>query len=244
MGLDWSQIIIAFITIIPATGAIIASLATKKKSDIYKDRADRAEQEAEELRNKMKEGSKLIYHPLFRRLDEYERDITVNLDKKFTEVNLGKRLIFTEILKMKLRIWKHHLYKLAEKLDTCMAECEDMCGMLEVYNFDTFEDAMKAFDEFPMNPDYSHEDRVSLLKTIPLFNIWHESRVKFMQERIKDVCNQDLIYVDCRQKMVAIFDSYVHAFGITLSDYENSISQINGSLHGLVFKNVVIGKEH
>ena len=181
----------------------------------------------------------MSHHVLFDRIHSYERRVNNGffLDSK------GKELIWKDILIHKFKIWEKYLRQLAEETDGCLASCKldkQTCELFYERNMRYFNLAMNEFINYYKSNQYSFDEQKSLKLTISKFVIWHEGRVTFMENRIKEISDDTLAYGTCYQKQIAIFDAYLFAFSDTFRDAQKIISNINGDLNGLVFKGETI----
>ena len=131
---------------------------------------------------KVEDTPKLIYHPLFTRMDT----MIGYIEHGFTLENKGKEAAFKELLLAKFKIWRTHLYELAEEVDKCIPLCENpACNKLYNMNMEYFNkayacelagekaEAIAAYELFvskaPIEPEYESQletarDRIAALK--------------------------------------------------------------------------------
>ena len=215
---------IIIVAIITGSTTIISTLITVVYSKKYKTTMD---------------TMNMSNHVLFDRIRSHERRV----ESSFSLENKGKELIWKDVLSHKFQIWEKHLRTLASETEECMKSCKNQqrtCELFYTRNMRYFNLAMNDFSNYYKTNEYSADEQKSLEITLTKFAIWHENRVTFMEDRIKEISDDTLAYGTCYQKQIAIFDAYLFAFSDTFKDAQVTIEHINGDLKGLVFKGVTI----
>lgn len=186
---------------------------------------------------KVEDTPKLIYHPLFTRMDT----MIGYIEHGFTLENKGKEAAFKELLLAKFKIWRTHLYELAEEVDKCIPLCENpACNKLYNMNMEYFNKAYADYSKFHYNSNYTADEIKAMEIVISKFNKWHESRVTSVIASIEDVCSS-VFYVDCKTRQSVIFDLYIGAFAETMNDASRTLNELNGDLNGLVIRGIAVG---
>ena len=215
---------IIIVAIITAITTIMSTLISTLYSKKYKNTIDKMN---------------MSNHVLFDRLNSYKR--RVNSD--FSLENKGKELIWKDVLINKFQIWEKYLKQLAKEIDECLLTCKLQqrgCELFYSRNMKYFNLAMNEFSNYYKNGNYSADEQKSLDIVLGKFAEWHENRVTFMEDRIKEISDDSLAYGTCYQKQIATFDAYLFAFSDTFKDAQTTIGHINGDLNGLIFRGVTI----
>jgi hypothetical protein len=181
--------------------------------------------------------TKLVHNEFFNDIATYIAHSKTSLCIK----DKGKQALAQYLFEKKCKIWGRVLYEVAHYIDHCNKTCVNTIETNHIYNMnlDALNKGLELTNLIPMNPDLIDEDKASMRIFLDKFNGIHESKVEFMREVIKDVAYSSFIQ-GCRAKQHMILLAYDLALGMTLSDLEKTLSEINGDLNGFIFQGHVI----
>lgn len=189
------------------------------------------------LNNKKKSKSngnvELKFHPFFARAEMLKNHI----DHTFVMENKGKEKVFKDIIKSQINAFQEVLLKVATEIDE-----EKITDSTHLYN-----KHLEALDEiinlhhsyYKCNPDYTLEEQHVLDIVMKKYDMWHQSKINFLQENIMSVCNSPF-YDTQIIKGAVILDLYLSMAIDTINDASRTLNRINGDLKGLKFKGVII----
>lgn len=200
------------------TTGILAYLGSKKNSK-------KEDNEHEKL--------KLIFHPVFTRIDFY-KNIVLNT---FEFKNKGKEIVFKEILVQHLGIYKEILMDLCEAIDNK----EEMdTNELRNRSINCISEINVKLNTFYVdNCKFTDDEKKVLDIVIGKYHNWDYGRESRMVDSVETICSSSF-YPNTYAKAVTILDIFLFAIGDTIEDANKTLNNLNGDLKGLEFKGVVI----
>lgn len=183
-------------------------------------------------KRKWRRGNAPLYlknHPFCARINFLLNKLNLSFDME----DKGRMLLIKLLLKNNFNIWKNNMMEMADIIDVKTKHKEDFDLLsLEIKYFNK---AVKEFNNFFLNGDYSKEDRKVLTLTLKIFNDWHAPRLEYLQNAIDWTCNS-LFFKDNIVRAAVILDLYIGILIDTVTDAEKTLKDINGKLKGLIFK--------
>lgn len=177
--------------------------------------------------------TKLIYHPLFTRVDILRGDVMRN----FSLPNKGKERIFKDIIDNQLLIIKTHLVEIAKKVDD---DCIKDTTHLYNENMKCYNDILSQLHTYYHNSDqYTSEEKQVLDIVMKKYEAWNKEYIEHIPDSIDMACNSPF-YNDIQTKTAAIFDNYTSFAVDTINHAGKTLNSLNGDLKGLKFKNIII----
>lgn len=194
---------------------------------------------------------KLIYHQIFRELDEQEAYFST----RYKHRDFGRQLLAVEMIVHKIRIWRPILLEFAKKADECAAvcggeskpECNKIANLaVQAYlkGMDEYIDWHNAETVLSIDGDkiYNKKDKETMSKYVDKFQEWYSSREVLTKIMIHEVGESNM-YDSCYKRAYDILQAYAVAFISMKLDAEKSLKSLNGSLTGKTFLGVTIGEE-
>ena len=169
-------------------------------------------------------------HPIFTQFMYWER----YLSKTFKLKDIGKSLLFREILNVHIKSFKNSLITLHD-------DTKDINNIIEFKNkhicilYQIIDKLEKHF----YTETYSEEDKKILKLIIPKFNEWCGSSYDLVIDRIEEICDSNL-YIDNISRNVVILLSYQIMLSLIILNASKTLNELNGELSGLNFKGVLI----
>lgn len=176
---------------------------------------------------------KLIYHPVFTRI-EYNKNAIRNC---FEIKNKGKETLFKEIITKHLDICRFFLKEFATHIDNNI--CIDY-NELENRSMEVLNKIINELNCFYLNDrSYSNEEKKVLEIVLEKYQLWNNHRQNIAVEMIKNVCGS-VFYTDAYAKSVTILDVFLFLVTDVVDEADKTLNSLNGDLKGLVFRGVMI----
>lgn len=184
-------------------------------------------------KKEQKRLAKLVHNELFNDIATYISHSKQSLQIK----DKGKQTIAQYLFEHKCKTWARVLYEIASYIDHCDKNCSEAIETNHIYNMniDALNKGVQLTNMVVSNPDLNADDKAALSVFLDKFNAKHEAKVQFMQNVIKDIAYSSFIQ-GCKAKQHMILLAYDLALGMTLSDLEKTLQDINGDLFGYSFK--------
>lgn len=207
-------IIVAIVTGIFSTIAIVlnAKMSIKKKKDY---------------------NVELKFHPFFARAEMLKNQV----DHTFSIENKGKEKVFKDIIKSQIITFQDVLLDVATEIDN-----NKITDSTHLYNkhLEALDDIIRLHHSYyKCNPDYTIEEQHVLDIVMNKYDMWHQSKITFLQENIMSICNSPFYDTEL-VKGAVILDIYLSMTIDTINDASRTLNRINGDLKGLKFKDVII----
>jgi len=170
---------------------------------------------------------RLQTHGLFTHLDYW---IKVGIDNLMIGCPLRK-LVFTDLLKIKFKVWKEKLTELAEVRNL------DSLNSLELQQLviNSFACAMAEYERQCIDQGIPRN-------VMDKFNEWHCQRVSSVRTTIENICNSK--FLTSPERLACVFDVYYSAFSLTILDAESTLTSLNGHLNNTTYKGVTSPATH
>lgn len=176
---------------------------------------------------------KLKNHPFYARAEILKNHI----EHTFTLDNKGKEVVFKDIIKSQISTFQTVLLKVSEDIDN-----KKIVTSTELYNRH-----LEALDEiislhhsyYKSNIEYTVEEQNVLNIVMKKYDMWHESKINFLQDNIMNVCNSPFYDTELIKGAV-VLDLYLSMAVDTINDASKTLNRLNGDIKGLVFRGVTI----
>ena len=179
---------------------------------------------------------KLEDHHIFSRIEMLRNYISV----KFTLQNKGKELVFKDLLLNYLSIWEKGLKELAQEIETMDVESDEVMKVkIQTVIMKNFNKNSAEFSNYYKSTSYTSDEQRCLMVVMDKFNSWNYARTDSLCNSLMNICTCEF-YPTKEIKSAVIFDTYINLFTDMISDAEQTISQLNGDLRGLVFRGVTL----
>ena len=219
MNLDMTQIIVAIIGVFGSVMPIVAMYQLKKYDN-----------------DKKQEDLKLVSHIVHKRIESYKRRIETRLmifNEDLQTINKGKTLVLKNVLGTEMEIWGRNLQELAKDVDE---------GDYDIYEINKryFDKSISEISSYMYTDKYSDEEKEILKYVVGILSIKNERRIAYIEERIENISENNVMYPTRQSKQIAIFDAYLGEFTNVMNTYKDLADEVNGSLSGKVFNGHVI----
>jgi len=162
-------------------------------------------------------------HSFFQKID-------FALEYKIPHLDLGDKgrsRLFQDMLAQKFIAWKQIILLLLEKEEIFKSDSELLNANTKAIT--------AVVKEYERRWKQLGMPRIAIQK----FGKWHNERVKYIMENVKDIINSS--YYDTeKEKMAAILCSYSFMVDVTIVDAERTLRVLNGELEGKEYQGLKI----
>ena len=168
----------------------------------------------------------LAAHPIFKCFKYWD----LYLDNNFILEDKGRQVIFTDILRNKLSIFKKNVEKYLPKMELAKGE-DALCDCA----LDMFYTSMREFRRYYKDGNYSNEDKKALSVVIAKFMSWQNDRNEIINNEITSICQSDA-YGSNTFKIMLVLQLLQISLSSTMIDASKTLMFVNGELSGLTYK--------
>jgi hypothetical protein len=178
----------------------------------------------------------LTNHLIFQKI-KFERDFVRN---EFTLPNRVKKVLFQDVLINTLIVYNNEVLKFVKIIKKgVIKEPNDLYGRFHA----TLNDIVIGIGSYYNKPNtnYTDEDKQALLIAVSNFLKWHTKDQKLFLQQVQRVCLDNSTYPQIITKakvILTLLDSFISTF---FYDIQDTLSEMNGNLARLTYRNLTIG---